>query len=233
MWKSLSRLWTAIRHVLSVRSLLEAIGLWGTVVAGLICVAVGIGSFLKRQAWPVAVTLGLLAFGAVALIWGIVRRHRGPRTFKPSLAYENIDGEGYFRIGEEMYYLQLMNIRNTQCAVETTANSVVARLEYHHASGDKFVAQEALWLTAGKKGAKLIHAVFLGSNAVGRMVFLGKTKEGDLVGLLGVQTRKLQPGKWTIKVSITGDNCDPLIGQIGFTWLPEKRLVYTTPAFRY
>ncbi len=233
MWKRLSRFWTIIRHVLSARSLLELTGLWGTVAAVLSSIAILIASFLKRQPWPVTITLALLAFAAVVVISGTVRRHRGPHMFRPSLAYQNIDGEGYFLIGGVMYHLQLMNIRNIQCAVETTANNVVAHLEYHHASGDRFVDHKALWLTAGKNGAELTDSAFLGSNAVGRMVFLGLTEGNDLFALLGIQARKLQPGKWTIKVSITGDNCDPLFGQIGFTWLPEKRLVYTTPAFRH
>jgi hypothetical protein len=155
-----------------------------------------------------------------------------PPAFHPILSYDNIDGQGYFPFAGETYHLQLMNIRNSQDAVETTANSVVARLEYRHASGDTFVAQRALWLTAGKAGPELVDAVFLGPQVVGRMAFLAMTRERELFALVGGQARKVQPGQWTIQVSVTADNCQPLSGQIGFTWFPGKAFFYTRPAFR-
>ena len=156
-----------------------------------------------------------------------------PRVFHPILSYNNIDGEGHFPFAGETYTLQLMNVRNSQDAVETTANSVVARLEYRHASGDTFVAQRALWLTAGKAGSELVDAVSLGPQVVGRMASLAITGDGDLFALIGGQARKVQLGQWTIQVSITADNCQPLSGQIGFTWFPGKGFSYTSPAFRH
>ncbi len=150
-------------------------------------------------------------------------------AYQPILKYEGITGEGYFAVCGGMYRLQFMNIRNAQLAVETTANNVSACLEFVHAGGDRFFVREALWV---RNGPQVVHNVFLNTNTMERLAILGVDRDGELFAVLRDGAKKLQVGKWTIRVSITADNCEPLTGDIGFTVLPEKRFMYDTPAFR-
>jgi len=160
--------------------------------------------------------------------------------YKPILTYENIDGsEGYCAVGGMLLLLQLMNIRNTECDVETTANNVVARLEYIHAGGDRFVVKQALWLTKAEERdtlsppEPLTSAKFIGTNSAGHLAFLAETQDRVFLAPLSTtQVRELNPGRWTIKVFITADNCDPLAGEIGLVVFPNKRFEYDRPAFR-
>lgn len=133
-----------------------------------------------------------------------------------------------------MFYVQMMKIKNTQSDVETTANNVVARLEYLHAGGDTFIVREGMWLLR-TRSAEFPRAIFLPMEWEGHLIIFGQTESKDLFALWGDHNRKLQTGKWrvkVVKVLITADNCDPLGGEIGFTLHTDNQLVFDEPAFR-
>jgi hypothetical protein len=153
-------------------------------------------------------------------------------AFEPILKYENIEGQGYFLIAGQTHHLQLMNVKNAQCSVDRTANNTVARIEYVHASGDHFVIQRGAWMVDGRKGPELVQAVCLGSNAIGKLVFLAQAQDDSTWSTLGID-KVFQTGRWKVVVSITADNCQPLDGEIDFVLLPDNRLVYDTPAFHH
>jgi hypothetical protein len=160
------------------------------------------------------------------------------RQFEPRLQYGGITGDDSSWSHNPLGYPQLVRIRNTQVAVANTATNVTARVEYIHASGDKFTVNEATWLAKKElsgESSSIEPSVSLSGNESQSFVLMQIDRNGNCwastnmsqpIGLLEV-------GKWTAKVTVSSETCKQLQGTIGFTVLPDKGLVYDHPAFRY
>jgi hypothetical protein len=72
MRKALWRTWAFVRHVLSIRGLLQWTGWWETVTAGASSVALAIASRLNGLAWPITATIAIVVFAAVSVIWRVL-----------------------------------------------------------------------------------------------------------------------------------------------------------------
>jgi hypothetical protein len=77
------------------------------------------------------------------------------RQFEPHLEYYGISGDGSYS-NNPLGYPQLVEIRNTQLAVENTAQNVRARVNYIHADGKQFTVDEATWLSKTELEGKLV-----------------------------------------------------------------------------
>ncbi len=73
MRKLLVRLWGFVRHILSVRGLLQWTGWWETVAAIIGSAALTVGSILSRLPWPLTVAVALGAFAAISVCWRVWR----------------------------------------------------------------------------------------------------------------------------------------------------------------
>mgnify|MGYP000882883721 FL=1 len=159
--------------------------------------------------------------------------------FDPRLEYEGIVGaEGGYE-NSALGHPQLVRIRNSQVAVENAAKDVSARIEYHHADGTMFTVTEAAWLAKDDVADGVVvegirSSVSIAGNEQQGFVLMQIDKDrkcwasrhmSQAVGLLDV-------GKWTADITVSSSTCRGLAGTIGFTILPDKRLVYDQPAFR-
>jgi len=76
MRKKVTDLWSAIRQLLSLRSLLDVLGLRGFVMAALTVAALAVWSYVERMPAPTLAVLTLLCFVLVLLAWFLVRVSR-------------------------------------------------------------------------------------------------------------------------------------------------------------
>jgi hypothetical protein len=163
-------------------------------------------------------------------------------TSDPILSYQGITNAQPWSVSRMGVCVpQVVRIKNTQISVENTANNVVARIEYLHASGDRFVIKEAPWIevksdrTGRNEITRQCSTVFLRGDEEQSVVFLLVDKDRRLMTSADMLNplKELPVGYCTAKITVSADNCRPLRGEIGFTLLPEGRLVYDRPAFRY
>jgi pyrimidine deaminase RibD-like protein len=160
------------------------------------------------------------------------------RQFEPHLEYGGISGDGSYS-NNPLGYPQLVEIRNTQVTVPNTAMNVRARIRYIHADGKQFTVDEATWLSKNELEGKLVS-----SNISSSVSFFGN--ESSYFVLMQIDRDNnhrasknmtepvdlLDVGKWAAEIRVSSDTCESLHGTIGFTVLPDKRLVYDRPAFR-
>jgi hypothetical protein len=85
MAKPIWKFWGLIRHVLSVRGLLQWIGVWQIVVTLIVSQAVAVWSSLKGVAAPIAVVIGLVSFASVAVALLALRYGKNFPAIPPSL----------------------------------------------------------------------------------------------------------------------------------------------------
>ena len=91
MRKDLSRAWGFIRHVLSIRGVLQWTGVWQPMTAAILSPVIGVWSALKGTPAPVAVLIGMVAFVLVLIAWRAIwlMRNGGPdwlRSYTAELA---------------------------------------------------------------------------------------------------------------------------------------------------
>jgi hypothetical protein len=161
-----------------------------------------------------------------------------PRQFEPHLEYYGISGDGSYS-NNPLGYPQLVEIRNTQLAVENTAQNVRARVNYIHADGKQFTVDEATWLSKTELEGKLVSSnisssVSLVGNESRYFVLMQIDRDNNHWASKNMTERVnlLDVGKWAAEIRVSSDTCESLHGIIGFTVLPDKRLVYDRPAFR-
>jgi hypothetical protein len=160
------------------------------------------------------------------------------RQFEPHLEYYGISGDGSYS-NNPLGYPQLVEIRNTQLAVENTAQNVRARVHYIHADGKQFTVDEATWLSKTELEGKLVSSnisssVSLVGNESRYFVLMQIDRDNNHWASKNMTERVnlLDVGKWAAEIRVSSDTCESLHGIIGFTVLPDKRLVYDRPAFR-
>jgi hypothetical protein len=74
----LRRAWSFIRHILSIRSLLQWTGIWQVVAAAVPSALLAVGSAFARLPWPVVVLVGLAAFVLILVGWRAWTLHETP-----------------------------------------------------------------------------------------------------------------------------------------------------------
>ena len=156
--------------------------------------------------------------------------HQESSSLAPILSYEGITSGGDYAFTHGPLNLQVVTIRNTQLALKNTAHNVNASIEYNHAGGDRFCIRDALWIVAGRR----YHIANLSGNEAQKLVLLSRAKDRTLFASFDENYfgRELDVGHWSVRITITGDNCEPLVLDGGFTILPDdgKGLVYDQPA---
>lgn len=152
-------------------------------------------------------------------------------SFAPVLSYEGITNGGDYALAPGQLNLQVVTIRNSQVGLKNAAHNVKGSIEYNHAGGDRFCVRGALWMVDGRRQ----HVVDFAGNEAHRLVLTSRAKDRTLFASFDEKyvKRELDVGHWSIRVTITGDNCEPLVLEGGFTILPdEKGLAYDQPALR-
>ena len=68
--------WSVLRHILSIRGLLQWLGLWKGMCAAMIPVALTIAGYLKHLAWPELIAIGLGSFAVIVVVWRAISLSR-------------------------------------------------------------------------------------------------------------------------------------------------------------
>ena len=157
--------------------------------------------------------------------------HRPTASFPPILSYEGVASGGGQLFESGPMNLQIATIRNIQVAVRNTARSVRASLDYRHAGGDHVRVRSVLWI---KEGVRYHLANLSGNESIG-LIILTQAKGGNWFATIdeSYTEQTLDVGHWSIQVTISGDNCQPIVLEGGFTIFADgNRLVYDQPALR-
>lgn len=205
-------------------------------VATLISLTIVVSGHLRRTSPPLLVLISLGAFLAVLVICAVGSRVwrlvKPPRPRRPVLSYEGI---GNLMLWSGIV-AQVLAIRNTQEDVFTTANNVHARLVYSHADGDRLVIDPGGWFVDDPRPFTPATSVFIPMGKTTKLVHLLSDTSGNVfVGNITPHSfglgRRLQPGRWSLAVCITADNCDPLEVPVEFKVGPDGALAYgSSPA---
>jgi hypothetical protein len=246
--------WGVVRHILSVRGLLQWTGWWQPVSATASALAVGIGTWFKGHNWPVALLLALTGFALVSIIWRAFRpfpevplppAHPDlpdtpqPISLKPRLEFGFVHNETLAVEGMEAFpRCFVIDVKNAQTAIANTAGSVTARIQFVHVDGSNFTVPSAAWIVRriGKQGyiEEGISSTVDLEGGEELMFTLALIKRDGTVmpfrnleapaGICGV-------GHWVAHVRILSNNATPLEGSIGFTVLRENAVQFDQPAF--
>ena len=114
----------------------------------------------------------------------------------------------------------IVGVQNGQMALKVTAHNVQAYLEYTHADGiDRFKTDPAGWITTrAEKRPSCSTTLDLGSGEMQKLILLGATESGEaqtitVEGNMGTRVgpgKVLKYGDWTVRGTVTADNCEPL-----------------------
>jgi hypothetical protein len=81
--KFIWRVWEVVRHFLALHSLLQWTGKWESISGATVAMIILIGGRIARMPWPVIVTLALVVFALVSLIWRVFHPIYGGRDKLP------------------------------------------------------------------------------------------------------------------------------------------------------
>lgn len=139
--------------------------------------------------------------------------------------------------------LQIVEIKNSQVAVENIARNVQATIDYVHDGGDKVHVDRGTWrnvnpLHSTSPGVSLVQSLGLsGDESQNLIITMQQEGTGKAIVLRdeGRTFEVLSIGHWSVTVQIKSDNTEPLVLTGGFTVYSDAgsgmRLVPDQPAF--
>jgi hypothetical protein len=160
--------------------------------------------------------------------YSTTRQQYPPRPARTGLVFDGIGTRRHcFPVPLGLQDLLIVGVKNNLLATARSLHNVKARIDYSYDNQLEFTIDPVRWEENPRRGVPVMNAlsVDLDANETHCIpIFMeGRATEYQQPDLPQSavddqwRSRDLKRGRWTVRLTISADNCNPLIGEIEFT----------------
>jgi len=204
-------------------------GFWKGLMAVLLPILVTTWAVVRRYPWPLVTVLALATYAL------LVHLLRIPQYSRSTLQIDGLCSDQW--PSDDFYSPVVVNVRQDQTPIPSTAKSTTARIEFVHANGTRFTLTQAPWIIRRNSGTTLSHSIAssvdLEPNETQPFVFLMRRKDNRSLwvygGTLSIPVGILSEGDWRAECTVVSDNAKPSKKTVTFTVYRDHSIRWADP----